>query len=125
MKFLHTMIRVVDIEKSLDFYQKLLELKLDRTKELPDATLYFLTDETGCCEIELTCNKKLPESGYTQGTYFGHLAFETDSMDKFTEKLKQYGWEYLWEPFKITSIGSTIAFIKDPDGYEIEIIEHK
>lgn len=125
MKFLHTMIRVKNIEKSLDFYQNILGLKLSRTKELSDATLYFLTDETCSCEIELTHNKELPEGGYSLGSAFGHFAFETDDMNKFTELIKSKGIEYIWEPFKITPTGSTIAFIKDPDGYQIEIIETK
>jgi len=125
MKFLHTMIRVADIEKSLEFYQNILGLKLDRTKELPDATLYFLTDEAGCSEIELTYNHTLPEGGYELGNYFGHLAFQTDNMDKFSEILKQHGLAYFRPPFKITAVGSTIAFIKDPDGIQIEIIEKK
>ncbi|MDD3013829.1 MAG: VOC family protein [Candidatus Gastranaerophilales bacterium] len=125
MKFLHTMIRVTNVEKSLNFYQNILGLKLSRTKELPDATLYFLTDEAGCCEIELTYNKVMPEGGYEIGSYFGHLAFETENMDEFSEILKQHGLDYLWAPFKITAVGSTIAFIKDPDGFQIEIIEQK
>jgi len=125
MKFLHTMIRVADIEKSLDFYQNILGLNLVRTKELPDATLYFLTDESGCCEIELTYNNTKPEGGYQLGNYFGHLAFQTDNIDKFSEKLKQHGLDYFRTPFKINAIGSTIAFIKDPDDIQIEIIEKK
>ena len=125
MKFLHTMIRVADINKSLKFYQDLLGLKVSRTKELKDATLYFLTDEKGCCEIELTYNHTLPDGGYSHGNYFGHLAFETHDMDKFTEKLKNYGWEYDRAPFQITENSSKIAFIKDPDGINIELIEKK
>jgi lactoylglutathione lyase len=119
------MIRVADIEKSLNFYQNILGLKLLRTKELPDATLYFLSDDEGCCEIELTYNHVLPEGGYQLGNYFGHLAFATDNMDKFSELLKQNEIDYFRSPFKITAIGSTIAFIKDPDGIQIEIIEKK
>lgn len=126
MKFLHTMIRVSDIDKSLKFYQEVLGLKLNRTKELKDkATLYFLTDEKSCCEIELTYNHELPEGGYSHGSYFGHLAFETENMDKFTEKLKQGGLDYDRAPFNITEEGPKIAFIKDPDGYSIELIERK
>ena len=125
MKFLHTMIRVADIEKSLKFYQEILELNLIRIKELQDATLYFLADENGCCEIELTHNHELPEGGYTNGTAFGHLAFETDNMDKFSEKLKSHDLEYDIPPFKLSEVGRTIAFINDPDGRAIEIIEKK
>lgn len=125
MKFLHTMIRILNVENSLKFYQELLGLKLSRTMELKDATLYFLADEKRCCEIELTYNHTPPENGYVLGTYFGHLAFETDNMDKFTDKLKNFGMNYERSPFNITETGPKIAFLKDPDGYNIEIIERK
>ena len=125
MKLLHTMIRISDKDKSLRFYQEVLGLKLTKTMELSDATLYFLTDERGCCEIELTYNHKLPEGGYNHGNYFGHIAFSTESMDKFTEKLNQMGLNYTVAPFDITEEGPKIAFIKDPDGISIELIERK
>lgn len=127
MKFLHTMVRVSDIEKSLKFYQEILGLKLDRKKELGSkgATLYFLTDETGCCEIELTYNHEAPECGYELGTQFGHFAFAVDNMDEFAEKLKNHGYDFEREPYRLTEVGSLIAFIKDPDGMMIELIEKK
>ena len=123
MKFLHTMIRVKDIKKSLEFYTKLFDLKLDKEKRLDDCTLYFLSDNEGYTQIELTYNDETPENGYDLGTGFGHSAFATDSMDEFTKKLKDLGYEYLYEPYKLTAVGSTISFVKDPDGYEIEIIQ--
>lgn len=125
MKISHTMIRVKDIEKSLKFYQEVLGLKLLRTMELKDSTLYFISDERECCTIELTHNHKLPEGGYSQGNYFGHLAFDTDDLDKFTEIVKLNDLEYVWPPFYIKEGGPRIAFINDPDGFSIEIIERK
>lgn len=125
MKLLHAMIRVRDIDKSLKFYQELIGLKLVKEKRLDDCNLYFLSDGFGEVQIELTYNDETPECGYELGTGFGHFAFATDSMDEFTKKLHAFGWEYLWEPYKLSAVGSTIAFIKDPDGYEIEIIEGK
>lgn len=123
MKFLHTMIRVKDIKKSLEFYEKLIGLKLVKEMRLDDCKLYFLSDEIGEVQIELTYNDETPEDGYEIGTGFGHFAFQVDSMDKFTQDIHKLGYEYLWEPFKLSAAGSTIAFIKDPDGYEIELIE--
>jgi len=123
MELLHSMIRVKDIEKSLMFYTELLEMKVVREKRLDDSTLYFLTDERGSSEIELTFNDETPKEGYNIGTGFGHYGFRVDSMDEFSKKLKEYGWEYLYEPYKLSPTGSTIAFVKDPDGYEIELIE--
>ena len=125
MKFLHTMIRVKDIEKSLEFYTKLFGLELAQKKRLADCWLYFLSDKEGYTQIELTYNDETPEEGYEIGTGFGHFAFETDSMENFTQKLHALGYEYLYEPFKLSAVGSMIAFVKDPDGYEIELIEKK
>ena len=123
MKFLHTMIRVKNIEASLKFYTELLDMKLDHKKRLEDCWLYFLNDEDNTCQIELTYNDETPKEGYNIGSGFGHFAFGVKSMDKFTEKLNNLGYNYLYEPFDLTGKGSKIAFIQDPDGYEIEIIE--
>ena len=123
MKFLHVMIRVKDIEKSLNFYQNLFNLELDKKKRLDDCWLYFLTDKESGFQIELTYNDETPKDGYQTGTGFGHFAFGVDSMDEFTKKLNSLGYSYLYEPFDLTGKGSLIAFIKDPDGNEIELIE--
>lgn len=125
MKLLHAMIRVKDIKKSLDFYGKLFDLELAKEKRLDDCTLYFLSDKEGYTQIELTYNDETPAEGYDIGNGFGHFAFETDSMDNFGKKLHSLGYEYLYEPYNLAVVSSTIAFVKDPDGYEIEIIEHK
>lgn len=123
MKFLHAMIRVKDIQKSLKFYTELFDMKLEKEKRLDDCTLYFLADQEGYTQVELTYNDETPAEGYQLGTGFGHFAFETNSLDEFGKKLKNLGYEYLHEPYKLPNISSTIAFVKDPDGYEIELIE--
>ncbi len=123
MKFLHTMIRVQDIEKSLKFYTELLDMELEHQKRLEDCTLYFLNDKEKTCQIELTYNDETPKEGYNVGNGFGHFAFAVESFDKFTEKLEKLGYTYLYEPFDLNGKGSKIAFIQDPDGYEIELIE--
>lgn len=123
MKFLHVMIRVADIDKSIDFYTKLLDMNLVRTITLDDSVLYFLSDEDGQTQIELTANFKTPKNGYKMGKGFGHFAFGVESMKEFGKKLHKMGYEYLYEPFYMEEAGSVIAFIKDPDGYEIEIIQ--
>ena len=124
MKFLHTMVRVKDIEKSLAFYTDVLNMKLDHKKRLEDCWLYFLTDEENTCQIELTYNDETPESGYELGSGFGHFAFSVDSLDEFTDKINKLGYSYLYPPFDLNGKGSKIAFINDPDGYEIELIEN-
>lgn len=123
MKFLHSMIRVKDIDKSLKFYKELLNMKLDHKKRLEDCELYFLDDESGTCQIELTYNDDTPTEGYRNGNAFGHFAFSVDSFDEFTKKMKSLGYDYLYEPFDLNGKGSVIAFIQDPDGNEIELIE--
>lgn len=123
MALLHTMIRVKDVEKSLAFYQNLFDMELSKKQRLDDCWLYFLRDKESGIEIELTYNDETPENGYEIGTGFGHFAFGVNSLDEFSEKLKKYGYEYLYEPFDLNGKGSMIAFVKDPDGYEVEIIE--
>lgn len=94
-----------------------------REKKFDGSTLYFLTDKNGKVEIELTYNDKTPENGYELGTGFGHFGFKVESMDEFTKKLHTLGYNYSTEPYKLSSTGSIIAFVKDPDGYEIELIQ--
>lgn len=117
------MIRVKNIDESLKFYTELLNMKLEKKKRLEDCELYFLNDEEGTVQLELTYNDEIPEKGYDLGNGFGHFAFSVKSLDEFTKKLHDLGYEYLYEPFDLTGKGTKIAFIKDPDGYEIELIE--
>ncbi len=123
MKLLHTMIRVKEINASLKFYTELLNMKLVKQKRLEDCELYFLNDEENTTQLELTYNDEIFENGYNIGNGFGHFAFSVESLDKFTEKLHNLGYKYLYEPFNLDGKGTKIAFIKDPDGYEIELIE--
>ena len=124
MKLLHTMIRVTNIEESLRFYTELLNMTIEKKKRLDDCELYFLTDEDGYNQIELTYNDEPPANNqYDLGSGFGHFAFSVESLDKFTEKLHSMGYEYLYEPFDLNGKGTKIAFVQDPDGYEVELIE--
>jgi len=123
MKFLHAMIRVKDIDKSMEFYTKLLDMKLEKTVKLEDCILYYLGDNEGQTQIELTANFENPQNGYENGNAFGHFAFGVDSMAQFGQKLHSLGYEYLYEPYFLEEVNSIIAFIKDPDGNEIEIIQ--
>ena len=123
MKFLHSMIRVKDIDASLRFYTEVMNMKLNKKKRLEDCELYFLDDEEGVSQIELTYNDDTPSEGYQNGNAFGHFAFSVKSLDEFTEKINRLGYEYLYEPFDLNGKGTKIAFVKDPDGYEIELIE--
>ena len=123
MKFLHVMIRVKDINKSLKFYQELFDMNLVNEMELEDSKLYFLSDEDGQTQIELTHNFNTPKDGYKNGETFGHFAFSTRNMEDFENKMKEFGINWLVEPFVLENYDMKIAFLKDPDGNEIELIE--
>ncbi len=123
MKILHAMIRVKDIDASMKFYTELLGLEKTHEIKLEDSILHFLKDKDSDFEIELTQNFDIPENGYQNGNAFGHFAVETKNMNEFDKKIKNLGYEYLYEPFILEEASSKIAFIKDPDGNEIEVIE--
>ncbi len=130
MKFLHSMIRVKNIDEALKFYKDLLGLNLISKKSLEDCDLYFLGENENACQIELTYNFETPENGYDNGNAFGHFAFATDNMEEFSKKLISMGYEFLYEPFELelkdengNLSSKKIAFVNDPDGNEIEIIQ--
>jgi len=118
MKIAHTMIRVRDLERSIDFYTEFLGLKETRRKDLGDAVLVFLADEDEHHYIELTYNKDGRE--YDIGDQFGHLAFFADDLDAVIERVSEAGWDYRGSR---PETGSRYIFIKDPDGYDIEILQ--
>ena len=119
MKFLHTMIRVHDLEKSLDFYINQLGLIEVRRKEVPQGkfTLIFLATAVGEPEIELTYNWGSTEQ-YSSGRNFGHLAFEVDNIYQLCEKLINAGITINRPP----RCGH-MAFIKSPDNISIELLQ--
>lgn len=124
------MIRVRNIDDSLKFYRDFLGLNLIEKKSLEDCDLYFLGEDENSCQIELTYNYDTPTEGYKNGNAFGHFAFAVDNMNLICEKVREFGYEFLWEPFELSlknEKGETskklIAFIKDPDGNEIELIQ--
>ena len=124
MKILHTMLRVKNLKESLRFYCDFIGLEVQKIKELDDSKLYFLGNkESGHVQIELTDNFEIPEGGYQNGNAFGHIAFGTESMKETETKLKEMGYEWLYEPYQLSVVSSTIAFVSDPDGNEIEIIQ--
>lgn len=124
MRLLHTMIRVGHLQRSIDFYTKVLGMTLLRQKEYPDGrfTLAFLGygDEKENTAIELTHN--WDTESYEQGTGFGHLAIEVDDVYLATEKIREQGGEIIRDAGPMNSGKTIIAFVKDPDGYEIELI---
>ncbi len=118
MKLAHTMIRVRDLDRSIDFYSNFLGLREARRKDLGDAVLVFLADEDEHHFVELTFNKDGRD--YDIGNQFGHLAFFAEDLDAVIERVEVEGWDYRRSR---PETGSRYIFIKDPDGYDIEILQ--
>ena len=125
-RLLHTMIRVRDLEKSIDFYTRLLGMKVLRRRDYPGGkfTLAFVGygNESDNTVIELTDNWDQKES-YELGTGFGHLAIGVPDIYRACERLEQEGVSIPRPPGPMKHGSSVIAFIEDPDGYKIELIE--
>jgi len=125
MRILHTMIRVNNLEESLRFYCDALGMQLLRRKDYPSGefTLAFVGygSEEESAVIELTHNWNT--SKYELGNAFGHIALEVGDIYKTCEALRQKGVKIVREPGPMKHGGSVIAFIEDPNGYRIELIE--
>ena len=127
MRLLHTMIRVGDLEKSINFYTEILGMQLLRQKDYPDGkfTLAFVgyADESDSAVIELTHN--WDTASYDLGTGFGHLAIEVDDVYSAAEKIRAQGGKIIREPGPMNAGTTIIAFVEDPDGYQIELLAPK
>ncbi|HSM97799.1 MAG TPA: lactoylglutathione lyase [Gallionella sp.] len=127
MRILHTMLRVVDLEKSLAFYTGVLGMRLLRRSDYPEGrfTLAFVgyTDETSGAAIELTHNWGVEK--YEPGNAYGHIAIEVEDAYAACEKIKQRGSKVVREAGPMKHGNTVIAFVDDPDGYRIELIQKK
>lgn len=127
MRILHTMIRVSDLEKSLDFYTNVLGMKLLRQQDYPagEFTLAFVGygEESETAVLELTYN--WGDHQYDLGDGYGHIAIEVEDVYQAAEKIREKGGEILREPGPMNAGTTIIAFVADPDGYAIELIGSK
>ena len=115
----HTMIRVRDLEATLAFYTGFLGLQEVRRSSIGDeATLVFLGDEAGHYYIELTWNHDGRD--YEPGDQFGHLAFRVDDLEAVVAEVEERGW---WYRRSKPENRTQYIFVKDPDGYDIEILQ--
>ena len=127
MRLLHTMIRVTDLQRSVDFYTKVLGMSLLRTSENTEYkySLAFVGygDESEGAVIELTYNWGVSE--YEMGTAFGHLALGVDNVAQTVDAIRNAGGKVTREAGPVKGGTTIIAFVEDPDGYKIELIENK
>ena len=125
-RLLHTMLRVLDLDRSIDFYTRLMGMKELRRRESPEGryTLAFVGygEETAHTVIELTYNWDQKEP-YTIGTAFGHLAIGVPDVYAVCDKLAKEGVKITRAPGPLKFGTVNIAFIEDPDGYKIELVE--
>jgi lactoylglutathione lyase len=127
MRILHTMLRVGDLQRSIDFYTKVLGMKLLRTTDRPEQqyTLAFVGygNNPEHAELELTYNYGVEK--YEIGTAYGHIAIGVPDVYKTCDGVRAQGGNVTREPGPVKGGTTVIAFVQDPDGYKIELIERK
>ena len=127
MRMLHTMLRVGNLQRSVDFYTKVLGMKLLRTTDRPEQkySLAFVgyDDEARTAVLELTYNYGVER--YDLGTAFGHIAIGVPDVPAACERVRNGGGKVTREPGPVKGGTSVIAFVEDPDGYKIEFIERR
>jgi lactoylglutathione lyase len=127
MRILHTMLRVGDLQRAVDFYTKVLGMNLLRTTERPEQkySLAFVGYGTNPdhAELELTYNHGVDK--YEMGGAFGHIAIGVPDVYASCDKIRAAGGNITREPGPVKGGNTVIAFVTDPDGYKIELIERK
>ena len=126
MQFLHTMLRVGNLQRSIDFYTQVLGMQLLRTSENPQyqyslAFLGFGGGNPAQAELELTYNWGTDH--YDLGTAYGHIARGVPDANPACEKIRAAGGQITREPGPVKGGSTVIAFVTDPDGYKIELIQ--
>jgi len=125
MRILHTMLRVGDLERSLDFYTNVIGMRILRQKDYPDGrfTLAFVGYGSEDQEAVLELTHNWDTAKYELGTGYGHVALEVDDAYKACEEVKKRGGKVTREAGPMKHGTTVIAFIEDPDGYKIEFIQ--
>ena len=127
MRLLHTMLRVGDLDKSLDFYTRILGMSLLRKHDYPEGkfTLAFVGfgPESEQAVIELTYNWGVDR--YELGNAYGHIALEVEDAYSACDKIRNAGGNVVREAGPMKHGNTIIAFVDDPDGYKIELIQRK
>ena len=125
MRLLHTMLRVGDLQRSIDFYTRVLGMQLLRTSDNPEYqyTLAFLGYESNPQQAELELTYNYGTDSYDHGTAYGHLAIGVPDIYAACDKIRAANGQITREPGPVKGGSSVIAFVVDPDGYKIELIE--
>lgn len=127
MRILHTMIRVGDLQRSIDFYTQVLGMRVLRKSDYPSGrfTNVFVgyEDESKAAVLELTHN--WDTKSYDMGNGFGHVALEVDNAYKACDEVRKRGGKVTREPGPMKHGTSVIAFVEDPDGYKIEFVQRR
>lgn len=127
MRIMHTMLRVSDLDRALDFYTKVLAMRVLRRKDYPGGrfTNVFVGygDEAKEAVVELTHN--WDTKSYDPGTGYGHIAIEVDDAYKACDEIRKRGGKVTREAGPMKHGTTVIAFVEDPDGYKIELIQRK
>ena len=127
MQLLHTMLRVGNLQRSIDFYTKTIGMDLLRTTERPEQkyTLAFVAfgggNKNGEAELELTYNHGV--SDYDLGSAYGHIALGVENVTETCDRIREAGGNVTREPGPVKGGATVIAFVEDPDGYKVELIE--
>ena len=129
MNFLHTMLRVGDMQRSVDFYTRVLGMRVLRTRDVPEYkySLTFLGfgrgNEEGGAELELTYNYGV--NAYELGTAFGHLAIGVPDVAAACARIREAGGKVVRDAAPVKGGTTVIAFVEDPDSYKIELIQRE
>ena len=125
MRLLHTMLRVGDLQRSIDFYTQVLGMKVLRTSENPEYkySLAFVGFEGNPAQAEIELTYNWGTDAYELGTAYGHIALGMPDIYAACEKIRAAGGNVSREPGPVKGGTTVIAFITDPDGYKIELIE--
>ena len=124
MSLIHTCYRILDVDRSVAFYEALGFTEMRRAPIRDEAVNVFmgLPDDGDEPRLELTHNFGVTEP-YEIGTGYGHIAITTDDLDGTLERLAEQGIEPERAPYRIREGGNRLCFVRDPDGYRVEIIE--
>jgi lactoylglutathione lyase len=125
MRLLHTMLRVGDLQRSIDFYTRVLGMQLLRTSENPEYkySLAFVGYEGNPAQAEIELTYNWGTDSYEMGTAYGHIALGVPDAYAACEKIKAAGGKVTREPGPVKGGSTVIAFVTDPDGYKIELIQ--